>query len=281
MKHRSTNIKIIRSGDRLEITRYQNPVNYGESPNENKIIKINPDLKVEKRTETQKIVSRYTSSRRSKSTLTRLVYANAYQWPSIKGKFVKPTFLSLTFAENIQNLKQANNEFTKFIKRLNYEITGKKTSFLKYVVVIEFQKRGAIHYHVLFFNFSYLKKKKLTEIWRQGILDIERTKGDDTQEIISYLCKYMSKKLEDERLCGQKSYFCSRELKKPIVRRDQNRNSFFLEFYGDDLETIKEFSKKYNSEYCGEFNYSIHNLAKDKELKANILAFEELLKYNE
>ena len=164
---------------------------------------------------------------------------------------------------------------------MNYEITGGKTCFLKYIVAIEFQERGAIHYHVLFFNFSFVTKGKLSKIWKQGFLDVRRTKGDDTQEIIGYLCKYMSKELEDERLCGQKSYFCSRELRKPIIRRNQNKNSFFIEFYGDDLETIKEFSKKYSSEYCGEFEYSIYNLAKDKNLRANILAFEELLKYNE
>lgn len=38
-------------------------------------------------------------------------------------------FLTLTFRENIQNIAYANNEFKKFIKRLNYELyhTKKQT----------------------------------------------------------------------------------------------------------------------------------------------------------
>lgn len=31
-------------------------------------------------------------------------------------------FLTLTFKENIQDIEYANNEFKKFIKRLNYDL---------------------------------------------------------------------------------------------------------------------------------------------------------------
>lgn len=42
-------------------------------------------------------------------------------------------FLTLTFIENIQDITYANNEFNKFIKRLNYELYHTKRSKLKYL----------------------------------------------------------------------------------------------------------------------------------------------------
>ncbi len=265
---------MVRSGDRLEITRYKDAVIYGQPPN-----LIVSNLKPREKSYGEKVLSRYISAKRSKQTFTRLVYANAYQWKSIKGKFIKPTLLTLTFKENIKEVKKANDEFTKFIKRLNYEITGEKISFLKYITVIEFQKRGAVHYHVLFFNYSYLPKKKLSEIWRQGFIKVERIKTQDIGMAISYLCKYMIKDLGADKLCGQKSYFASRDLEKPVIARNQVRNDFFLSLFKEDLETTEEFRKKFKSAYCGEFDYSVHNLYKNKNFKKGILDFEELFGY--
>lgn len=85
------------------------------------------------------------------------------------GKVFIPIFIILTFAENITNTETANYEFTKFIQRFNYEIIHKK-SYLQYSVVIEFQKRGAIHYHVVFYNLPFVKdlKSKLLKLWGNG-----------------------------------------------------------------------------------------------------------------
>lgn len=267
---------MVRSGNRLEVSEYKEPISYGEPP-----ACVGKNSGFREKTEEEKVFLRHVSSRRSKQTFTRLAYSNSYEWPSIKGKFIKPTLLTLTFKENIQNIKEANLEFTKFLKRLNYEITGRKTSFLKYATVIEFQKRGAIHYHVLFFNYSYIPKERLTELWRQGFVDIERVKGKSIKETIGYLVKYMVKGLENDKLAGQKSYFASRDLKKPIITRNQERNSFFLNLYKEDLILAKEFEKNYKSEYCGDFNYSIYDLGKNEKLKKGIIAFEDLLRYNE
>lgn len=55
------------------------------------------------------------------------------------------TFMTLTFAENIQDITYADNEFKKFMKRFNYKYKRKS----KFLAVREFQKRGAIHYHLL------------------------------------------------------------------------------------------------------------------------------------
>jgi len=274
MKHQ-TNIKVVRSGDRLEIIKFKKAITYGEPP-----ACVSKSSSFREKNKEEKLFIRYASSRRSKQTFTRLVYSNTYQWRSIKGRFIKPTLLTLTFKDNIKKVKQANDEFTKFVKRLNYEITGRKMSFLKYITAIEFQKRGAVHYHVLFFNYSYLPKKILTAIWRQGHIKVERIKDRDMRKATNYLCKYMTKNLENKKLCGQKSYFGSRGLKKPIVTRNQERNNSLLEIYGDSLESAEEFRKTYQSEYCGEFDYSIYDLHKNKELRKGVLAFESLFSYN-
>ena len=53
--------------------------------------------------------------------------------------------LTLTFKENIQDIAYANNEFKKFIKRLNYELYHTKSK-PKIPCHVEKQERGAIHF---------------------------------------------------------------------------------------------------------------------------------------
>ncbi len=124
-------------------------------------------------------------------------------------------FVSLTFAENQQNIKEADHEFRKFMKRL-----ARRFKDLKYVGVREFQDRGAVHYH-LAVN-QYIKQKQLAELWGQGFVWIEKkTNGQD--HLINYLCKYLTKDAGDERLKGLHLYFCSQGLK--ISYEDKYFNS--------------------------------------------------------
>ena len=60
-------------------------------------------------------------------------------------------FVTLTFKDNIQDITITNREFKYFIQRLNYYLYHSKTQLLKYIATWEKQKRGAIHYHVIFF----------------------------------------------------------------------------------------------------------------------------------
>lgn len=55
-------------------------------------------------------------------------------------------FLTLIFKENIQDIDDANNEFKKFIKRLNYQTYHTKKSETKILIHMGKQQRGAIHY---------------------------------------------------------------------------------------------------------------------------------------
>lgn len=153
--------------------------------------------------------------RRAKRDIFDYIHCNSYAWPDHNGHIDPPIFVTFTFAENITDLKTANYEFTKFIQRLNYFITNDKKNYLKYLVVVEFQKRGAVHYHALFFNMPFIKgiKKKIEEIWAQGFIKYVATTR--IKNLPGYLTKYMTKDLSDPRLNGKKSYFVSRGLKKP------------------------------------------------------------------
>lgn len=117
-------------------------------------------------------------------------------------------FITLTFAENVVDLSVANNEFKKFIKRLRYEEGN-----FKYLAVIEFQKRGAIHYHMIS-DLFYISNHKLRRIWSGGFVRINRIKHVD--DVGAYLVKYMCK-ADDLRLHKRKAYLRSGNLEKPRV----------------------------------------------------------------
>ncbi|MFC5528125.1 rolling circle replication-associated protein [Cohnella yongneupensis] len=86
-------------------------------------------------------------------------------------KFYKlDRFVTLTFAENEDDLKAADREFRKFMKRLL-----RKYPDFKYVGVREFQQRGAIHYHLAVNTF--IPHAEISEIWGKGFVWVERKTG--------------------------------------------------------------------------------------------------------
>lgn len=122
-------------------------------------------------------------------------------------------FVTLTFKENITDLKKANYLFMKFIQRMRYKI---RKDF-KYLAVIEFQKRGAIHYHMMC-DIGYIKKLELSDIWGNGFVQINRIKHVD--DLGAYLVAYIGKKGKKESkdfglLKRNKAYLRSNNLKKP------------------------------------------------------------------
>ena len=90
-------------------------------------------------------------------------------------------FMTLTFKENIQDITYTNYEFNKFIKRLNFYLYHEKKQKLKYLAVWENQKRGAIHYHIIFFDFPFIKTKDLQEIWGHGFVKINKIDVDSKE----------------------------------------------------------------------------------------------------
>lgn len=127
-------------------------------------------------------------------------------------------FMTLTFKANEQDITFTNSELHKFIKRLNYHFYKLKKQYLKYLAVWEKQKRGAIHYHIIFFNFPFIKIKDLQTIWGHGFVKLNIIDVDSQENRGRYVSKYFSKDLEFKEH-KKKTFFKSQNLKTPIVRR--------------------------------------------------------------
>lgn len=159
-------------------------------------------------------------------------------------------FITFTFAEHITDIGEANQHWTKFIKRLR-----RRYGDFKYISVLEFTKAGRVHYHCIS-DLPYIAKKELADIWGQGFIKINRIEHVDN--VGAYLVKYMTKDLFDERFAGKKAYQCSHGLNRPIVLRGEMVEEI-MQMY--DLEHKKTvFESSYTSEHHGNIVYKEYNL---------------------
>jgi hypothetical protein len=157
MKNKELRRKLIMSGSLIERLEFYYPTE--------KRIKI-VEKRKPKEIDPEKIRS---SVNRSRSRLRRIVFVNFYAWKDKNGYTIPSKFLTLTFKENIQDLKSANRHFTKFVQKINYDFRSSIIGSLKYVCVPEFQKRGAIHYHLVLFNFPFVHSvfKRIRRLWKK------------------------------------------------------------------------------------------------------------------
>jgi len=169
------------------------------------------------------------------------------------------SFVTLTVAENSDDIDFYDKKFKAFIRKLR-NCYGK----FHYLAVREFQKRGAIHYHVLIdypfikgFSESQIRKEEIdfAELfWKQGFVDIKDISHVDN--VGAYVVKYMTIDLHDSRLVGRKSYLTSKGLKRPeIVTGDLE-----LEILRDIEQKKEVFKNSYESEYQGTVKYREFNL---------------------
>lgn len=177
--------KTVQTGQLVEYYRFQNPVWKGVASHFGK--HYGSDGVPKPRTPE--------SIMRTRKNIRRLINSNG----------TMDKFLTLTFAESITDVKSANYEFKIFRQRLEYFL-GKK---FKYLGVIEFQQNGRVHYHLMM-DIPYIPWQKLTEIWGQGRIKIERIRKPNRAGI--YMAKttgYLSKGLADSRLFAKKVFFYS------------------------------------------------------------------------
>ena len=124
----------------------------------------------------------------------------------------KSSFLTITFKENITDVKLAHNEFEKFMKRLKRYL---KRTKIKYIATWERQKRGAVHYHIILFDVPFMDVNKLEEIWGNGFVKINQiAKSVKQWEIGVYLTKYFVKDI-DKKERYSNAYSKSRGLIEP------------------------------------------------------------------
>jgi hypothetical protein len=206
--------KLVVSGSIAEFYLYKHPIEYGyQKP------KVH-QLKLYGKTEQEKQESRERSVLQTRRRLRNILQSNAWQFHNDNRRPYVPLFVTFTFRENITDLSEAHREFKYFIQRFNYRFYG-KNAVIKYLAVPEFQKRGAVHYHVVFLNVPYIERiyDVINELWGKGFMLVETIKSLD--HLVNYVAKYLTAEALDERLSGRKRYFTSLGLKKSRNTRNE------------------------------------------------------------
>lgn len=200
---KKTQDKIIISGDFIEHYNYEKPIFYNLPPPNNKQSELNTNIQTNRKTY---------SIYRTKNNIHRLINTNK------NNQFI-PKFITYTFAKNIKNIEYANTLWKIYIKKMRYQY-GK----LQYITVIEFQERGAIHYHTIFFNLPYIKniKQKIQSLWPYGHTKVKAV--THVKNLGTYLAKYLTKDTFNNNLIKNKAYFTSKNLKKPIQIRNSQES---------------------------------------------------------
>ncbi len=249
-----TTQKLVFAGDTVSLYHFEKPITYGEKTVNNKKKIVEEFSESVKSTKEE---NRARTMREARNKMILYINANFDKWKDEKGKPFNSVFLTLTFKENITDITEANYEFKKFIQRLNNHITGYKKSYLKYVNAIEFQKRGAVHYHCVLFNMPFIPKGIIEDIWGHGYIFINKI--NNASGVGKYISKYITKSFEDKRLWGKKCYSISLGLKKPTIIRNIRDINFFLQML--PLDNVSR-RVSYTSQYLGEvdvFEYDIKN----------------------
>lgn len=260
-------IKLVECGEYKQVYYFNNKMVKKAKKEDNKELTLSKKLiinqilsnlsnkeKLKKNVELKFIESR--NINRSKLSCQRIAKANMNVWKS---------FITLTFKENITDINLAYKRFKYFVDK----IRRVKKDF-KYLGIREFQKRGAIHYHLLTNiecdsliipkrPLKHLYKpsiKKYVDLeyyainyWLDGFSSAEPIKNDP-KKIIGYISKYMTKDI-DNRLFTKHRYFYSKNLNFPTINYIDLNNEKDYEFY---IKKIKNKKTIYQNEYIDKYN---------------------------
>lgn len=101
-------------------------------------------------------------------------------------------FVTLTYAEQTNNVKQVYKDFVNFMKRLKYKY--KSVSSVDYINVLEPHASGNFHMHALlrFNDMSnvYIENSVLAELWGLGFVTIQSLRNVDN--IGAYVSAYLT-----------------------------------------------------------------------------------------
>ncbi|WP_432664199.1 hypothetical protein R9X47_27165 [Wukongibacter baidiensis] len=223
---------------------------------------------------------------RARKRVFDIIASNVNTIPDLHGEIQRPKFWTLTFAENVTDLEEANEEFTKFNKRLSWYLYGVRKNVLKYICIPEFQKRGAVHFHILYFNLPYVEQKKFQQIWGKGFTFVKGvSQKEDIMDFASYVAKYINKEnskgednysiyLEKDML-NRKRYFCSRGLNKPEIYK-LDIDSKLYESVLALLSDFHAFNGSYENEFIGNVDINTYEI-EDSNVKRNIISFVNAL----
>ena len=197
-------------GSISEIYQYENPVYYNTSKVQSDIF-----LKSPKGHGKDRQGNLLRSFRRRKQRIRRLINSN---------NVGKSSFLTLTYKDNMISQSQGYKDLNNFLKRLRYHYP----QFNKYLYCIERQERGAIHFHLVFFDVPKIDNEILSKLWGKGFIRINKT--ENVNNLGAYMTKYMSKESQKlaltGRIWGHSKNLSEYEIIKAVsfVQADRNRD---------------------------------------------------------
>jgi len=244
----SPHVKVIQSGDTIEVWTYE------KHSTASKRIHIR---KKKKAKTVMRMPSRYALRTRQKS-FTRLVRANLDSMGA-------PVLCTLTMRD-IVPLKRAYRLYTLFQQRLRRLVPG-----VVHIAVPEWQKRGAVHFHVLLWGLppEYAKHERKNRIvarmWGEGYVDLFQSDGKPA--LVGYLSKYLSKTMGDYRLRDSRSYSASRNCKRPNVITSPAILAYSKDVWGIDISGDKniEFQKQYGTLWLGRCDYKVFKIKREND----------------
>lgn len=162
----------------------------------------------------------------------------------------KSYFVTLTFAENLQDYKKANEKFKYFINQKNKDI--------KYLSIKEHQKRGAIHYHLILFDINESDLEHLLDSWNYGFKYSKKIINKYTWSIANYLTEYFSKEKNQMVKSGYRIFTKSTNLKKPLKISHKVVDEILIKYkYDVDLEKYDWLQHGYVTEDKGAYNLAV------------------------
>jgi len=267
--------KVIQSGDLVELWEYErapNPVPYSQRK---------PRIK---RVFNRK--RRLDNVVKLKNSFRRLVRANLL--------LGAPALVTLNTRENM-GVEEGYKNLTKFGVRLRKQFG----SSVAWISVPEFQKRGAIHFHCLVWNLPeglpcllslqwYTDKvgkkhrkhvcpieracerqtRRIASCWTAGFVDAIETDGN--VRISSYLAKYMSKAMHDERLLGKRAYSASRNVLRPVSLNTSFQIAEAFSVWGITVDNPVVQQKEYDTLHLGRCNYKSMLLNQNEDSESPI-----------
>ena len=100
--------------------------------------------------------------------------------------------ITLTYKENMQDLRRLYKDFDRFMKRLKYKL--RKRTKIEYISVVEPQGRGAWHCHVLIrfedIDRAFILNKEVSDLWGNGFVTVNRI--EEVDNIGAYLTAYLT-----------------------------------------------------------------------------------------
>ena len=170
----------------------------------------------------------------SRPVQKNLNYRNAQKWfrLSAVANFNEGDYTAeFTFAPEFKpkSVEECEKEIKNFIKRINRARNKKNLPKMKYLGVIEGKTSDNLHFHMILDNL--LNRDEIDDLWTKGrgknkksigFTHINKIKSQNGQDGVIIKANYLTKEFKLENQKGKRTWFSSRNLKKPVVERSQN-----------------------------------------------------------